>query len=104
MASLSSQNSGPVSVTRNANEVRIRIHGDFTFKIRKEFREAYYSYPANTRYVVDMTEVSVMDSSAMGMLMTLRDHAGGDKSDVSLVNLSPRVSSLLKISGLQDMF
>ncbi len=99
-----SQGRNSVTVERRSGEVRIKIHGEFTHKVRKEFRESYYSYPSAAAYVVDMAEVTMMDSSAMGMLIILRTHAGGDQANVSLVNLSPRLVNLIKIAGFQELF
>lgn len=93
-----------ISVERTEGQVRILISGEFTFKIRQAFRAAYCNESTKTRYVVDLAKVNVMDSSAMGMLLVLREHAGGDGADVTLTNISPRLTTLLKLASLHEMF
>ncbi|MBF0613559.1 MAG: STAS domain-containing protein [Magnetococcales bacterium] len=95
---------GKVVVKRSSSEVRIAVKGPFNHALRQQFRESYYSYPANTHYIVDFSDVTMMDSSAMGMLIQLRKHAGDDKAEISLVNLSPRLSGLIKASGMSTLF
>ncbi|MBF0126032.1 MAG: STAS domain-containing protein [Magnetococcales bacterium] len=93
-----------VTVERADREVRIQIRGEFTFKIRQEFRDAYCNDPPHAHYVVDLGGVNFMDSSAMGMLLVLREHAGGDHADVTLTNLSQKLTALLKVASLHEMF
>ena len=45
-----------------------------------------------------------MDSSALGMLLLLRDHAGGDNADIALMNISPDVRKILAISNFDKLF
>ncbi|MEO5334219.1 MAG: STAS domain-containing protein [Magnetococcus sp. YQC-5] len=94
----------PVTSTKTDTEVRITLRGEFTFKIRQDFREAYCHHPGHMKYVVDMAGVTFMDSSAMGMLLVLREHAGGEKAHVRLINLTPKTANLLKLASLNDMF
>ncbi|MNJ01264.1 hypothetical protein D3C73_1608430 [compost metagenome] len=54
--------------------------------------------------VVDLKDATYLDSSALGMLLLLRDHAGGDESDVRLVNSSTDVRKILAISNFDKLF
>ncbi|MBF0294963.1 MAG: STAS domain-containing protein [Magnetococcales bacterium] len=93
-----------VTVERNDHEVRIHVRGEFTFKLRQAFRDAYFREPPGAHYVVDMSGVNFMDSSAMGMLLVLREHAGGEQSRVTLTNLSRKLMALMKVASLHEMF
>ncbi|HYQ53996.1 MAG TPA: anti-anti-sigma factor, partial [Pseudomonas sp.] len=42
--------------------------------------------------------------SALGMLLLLRDHAGGDDSDVRVVHASSDVRKILAISNFEKLF
>ena len=55
-------------------------------------------------YIVDMAEVIFFDSSSLGMLLLLRKFAGGDKASVSIINLSPTVNKILRISRFDRLF
>ncbi len=95
---------GQVSMTRTPTQVNIKISGEFTFKMRQEFRAAYINESPDLQYIVDMAQVVVMDSSAMGMLLVLREHAGGEKAKISLINLSSKMNNLLRLASLHEIF
>ena len=54
--------------------------------------------------VVDLKDATYLDSSALGMLLLLREHAGGDESDIRVVNSSPDVRKILGISNFDKLF
>lgn len=56
------------------------------------------------RYTVDLKDTTYLDSSALGMLLLLRDHAGGDNSLIRLVNCNPDVRKILAISNFEQLF
>lgn len=86
-------------------ELVIRIAGRFDFSAHQEFRDAYESLDEQpNRYRVDMRDASYLDSSALGMLLLLRDHAGGDSADVEIVNCNPDVRKILAISNFEQLF
>lgn len=85
-------------------QVTIKIKGRFDFSTHQDFRAAYEKKSAALRYVVDLKDTNYLDSSALGMLLLLRDHAGGDRSDVQLVNCNPDVTKILAISNFSKLF
>ncbi|MEO5333680.1 MAG: STAS domain-containing protein [Magnetococcus sp. YQC-5] len=64
----------------------------------------YYTYPSNMSYIVDLSDVTLMDSSAMGMLVILRTHAGGDHADLTIKNLSVRLRNVFKTLKMDGLF
>lgn len=80
------------------------IEGRFDFQSHQAFRAAYEDYPQTLNYVVDLRGTHYLDSSALGMLLLLRDHAGGDKAVVHLVNCTPDVLKILAISNFSKLF
>ncbi|MEZ5560818.1 MAG: STAS domain-containing protein [Pseudomonadales bacterium] len=93
------------TVADQGEQLVITISGRFDFSAHQEFREAYESIePAPGRYCVDMREASYIDSSALGMLLLLRDYAGGDNADVQIVNCNPDVRKILSISNFEQLF
>ncbi len=92
-------------VSQDGNEVTIYIQGRFDFSSHQEFRAAYEKLPkAPAHFRVDLQETSYLDSSALGMLLLLRDHAGGDKADIEIVNCSSDVKKILTISNFEQLF
>ncbi|WP_339548125.1 STAS domain-containing protein [Pseudomonas sp. RA_35y_Pfl2_P32] len=93
-------------VSADGQKLTISIKGRFDFAKHQAFRESYEQLD-NQRpnsVVVDLKEATYLDSSALGMLLLLRDHAGGDDSDVRLVNSSSDVRKILAISNFDKLF
>ncbi|WLD57022.1 STAS domain-containing protein [Salinispirillum sp. LH 10-3-1] len=98
-----------MTVTAQPSEDRstltIQVSGRFDFSSHQEFRKLYESAPADVKhYVIDMTDATYLDSSALGMLLLLRDHAGGDSADIRIVNSNPDVKKILTISNFGQLF
>ena len=54
--------------------------------------------------MVDLKEATYVDSSALGMLLLLRDHAGGDSSEIRVINSNPDVLKIFNISNFDKLF
>ena len=75
------------TVSADGNQVTIYIQGRFDFSSHQEFRAAYEKLPKTpTHFRVDLQGTSYLDSSALGMLLLLRDFAGGDKANIEITN------------------
>lgn len=89
----------------DGQELTISIQGRFDFGAHQEFRDAYERVSLSPkRYVIDLDGTTYLDSSALGMLLLLRDHAGGDRAQISLVNCNPDVRKILAISNFGQLF
>jgi len=83
----------------------ISIKGRFDFAKHQDFRGAYEKPMTKPElFVVDLKETTYVDSSALGMLLLLRDYVGGDDSDVRLVNCNSDVRKILAISNFDKLF
>ncbi len=89
---------------RNNDQLIIYIDGDFNYKKRHEFRKTYEDEPSDTRFIVNFRSVDYMDSSGLGMLVMLREYAGGDSAQITLTNCKPNILQLLKYSQFTDLF
>lgn len=85
--------------------LRIQIAGRFDYSCHEAFRSAYegLSDPCE-RFEIDLTEADYLDSSALGMLLILRDHAGGDAANIEILNCSPGVRKAFTISNFDRLF
>jgi anti-anti-sigma factor len=93
------------TVSADGNQVTIFIQGRFDFSSHQEFRAAYEKLPKTpTQFRVDLQGTSYLDSSALGMLLLLRDFAGGDKASIEIVNCSTDVKKILTISNFEQLF
>ncbi len=93
------------TVSADGTQVTIYIQGRFDFSSHQDFRNAYEKLPtAPRRFRVDLQGTSYLDSSALGMLLLLRDHAGGEQADIEIVNCSQDVKKILLISNFEQLF
>ncbi|GLX91530.1 STAS domain-containing protein [Pseudomonas weihenstephanensis] len=83
----------------------LSIKGRFDFAKHQDFRGAYEKPMTKPElFVVDLKETTYVDSSALGMLLLLREYAGGDESDVRVVNCNSDVRKILAISNFDKLF
>lgn len=92
-------------LSADGKTLTIAIDGRFDFSAHQDFRKAYEQLGRSvSAYVLDMSKATYLDSSALGMLLLLRDHAGGDNANISLVNCNDDVKKILTISNFQQLF
>lgn len=83
----------------------IKIEGRFDFSTHQAFRDAYEQGGEKfDSYVVDLSEATYLDSSALGMLLLLRDYAGGDNASIAIENCNKDVRKILTISNFEQLF
>ena len=93
------------SASNDGKALTINIEGCFDFNAHQDFRESYEKTDSEPdEYRVDMKETTYLDSSALGMLLLLRDHAGGEGSNIKIVNCNPDVKRILTISNFEQLF
>lgn len=76
----------------------------FDFSVHREFHDACLAKPAVRHYVIDLDGVQSMDSSALGMLLLLREHAGSDRSDIRIVNAGEGLKGTFRVAGFDKLF
>lgn len=92
------------SLSADGSELSMVIDGRFDFNIHSDFRNAYRELPPTTRFVIDLGKATFMDSSAMGMLLLLREHVGEKAANIRLQNCNADIRKILSISNLDKMF
>lgn len=84
--------------------VNIAIRGRFDFSAVNDFRSAYESHPKNLLFSIDLRQTEHIDSSALGMLLNMRNYLGGDQARIEIVNCSPGIKKILEISRFDKKF
>jgi anti-anti-sigma factor len=59
--------------------------------------------PNGVRFVVDLAKASYMDSSALGMLLLLKEHVGNN-GQIEIVNTATDVRNVLTIANFDKLF
>jgi len=83
----------------------IAPQGRLDFATQESFHDAYESAPTGVGcYQLDMARVDYMDSSALGMLLMLREHASKAGADVKIVHCTDAVMKILRTANFSTMF
>lgn len=83
----------------------ITVQGRFDFSSLQTFKNAYEKVDSKPKaYVIDLKDSEYLDSSALGMMLSLRDYAGGDSANVCVTNCHPDVKKILVITKLDELF
>jgi len=97
---------GQVVVSSQGSMVTISVHGRFDFNVHKEFRDAYETALKNDQlenFVIDFQPTEYIDSSALGMLLILRERIGS-KARIKLTRCNKEIRSTLDISNFNKLF
>jgi anti-anti-sigma factor len=93
-----------VTESEDRSEITIHVAGRFDFSCHQEFMAAYTGYPkGEKKYFVDLESTEYMDSSALGMLLQLREYSR-DGNGVSLINPNNGVREILRIANFDKLF
>lgn len=95
------------SVTNEGSKAVLKLTGRFDFNTHREFRGAYEPLVADPEVrsvTVDFAGVDYLDSSALGMLLMLRDKLGGANKEVALVGVRGNVKQVLDIANFGKLF
>lgn len=85
--------------------ITIHVAGRFDFSCHHTFTQEYREYPKGEKiFVLDLKETEYMDSSAMGMLLQLREYAATEEGNVTLKNANEAVREILKIANFDKLF
>lgn len=91
-------------LSKDGRFVRIAPVGRFDFNCHHEFRDAYSNRNSDLTYIIDLRRAQYMDSSALGMLLLLREHAGGDAARVVIENAQKEIRSILDVANFEKLF
>lgn len=98
---------GNISTAKeNGGEVLvIQIEGRFDYQLHRNFRDTYRDLTGIGSVVIDMRRTDYLDSSALGMLLLLRESVhGGGKKEIILRNVNPQIRNILNIAHFDRLF
>ncbi len=93
-------------ISVDGKRVNIIITGRFDYKVSNEFRDAYRNLPGREgiAFHVDLQDVDYMDSSALGMLLLLREHAKCRGGVVIIERPSDPIDKILTVANFAQLF
>jgi anti-anti-sigma factor len=82
----------------------LRWTGEIDVTRVPDLRDEILALPADRSVHLDLSTVSYLDSSGLGMLVLLRKRLGRCGAAVTLVDVQPQVGRVLEITGLNRLF
>jgi anti-anti-sigma factor len=97
--------SSTVTYSRTGSELTIAIEGRFDFSILQEFRIAYAGSTETPieSICIDLKRSEHLDSSGMGLLLTLKKDLNLESGCIELINCRPHIREALLAAKL-DLF
>lgn len=95
------------TVTKESSRALVKLSGRFDFNTHREFRsavEALANETDVTEVVVDFAEVDYLDSSALGMLLMLREKMNVAKKGLTISGVHGNVKQVLEIANFGRLF
>lgn len=99
--------SSTINVTMAGGNATIFLDGRFDFHTQREFRSAYAPVLENesVRTInIDFSRVNYIDSSALGLLMLVRERAESSGKEVLLCNANETVHKIFNIANFDKLF
>lgn len=96
-----------IRVKNKGGKLRLALRGRFDFHSNGDFRRVYEGeLESNGRggIEVDLGGVDYMDSSALGMLLLLKERANTVSREIILVNCHGTVRQILDVVNFNKMF
>jgi HptB-dependent secretion and biofilm anti anti-sigma factor len=94
-----------VEKSEDGKMITIKIDGRFDFGSHHDFRDAYRgATESGTTFTLDMSNTEYMDSSALGMILLLKEYSGTLSGDIKIVNANTEIKNILKIANFDKLF
>jgi anti-anti-sigma factor len=91
--------------SRGTKITTFRCHGRLAIETRDQIREMFQKHPFLGHIVIDLSNVSYIDSAGLGALVRLKMSAIREpRVSVRFIGMTPRIVQLLKIANLTDWF
>ena len=91
-------------VTRTDTSCTIILDENFDYTCRELFQTIYKENSKKTEYIIDFHSVRLVDSSALGLLLVLREYNGCDGSLIHLIHCNPQVKELFSTVKFSQFF
>jgi anti-anti-sigma factor len=93
--------------TRRDQTAILALEGRFDFNSHRDFRGAYDALLSDARVreiELNFQKVDYLDSSALGMLLLLREKVDSSGKSIALTGLQGTVRQVLEIANFQRLF
>jgi len=94
-----------ISLTENGSELHAKLAGEIDAYTAPKVKESLHPYAEKSgiNMVVDLKDVSYMDSTGLGVFVGLFKALKAENGNLILTGLSERLERLFEITGLADV-
>jgi len=94
-----------INIADDGKSATLKIIGRFDFSLHNEFRKVYKDVTLKSgQYVVDLSGTEYLDSSALGMLLLLKEHAESQSCTVVILGFNAEIKEILTIASFDRIF
>lgn len=95
-----------IHIKEEADIVNITVNGDIEMMTIKNFKEKLFEIGHNIdkNIEIDLSSVDYIDSSGVGVLISLLKLQKKKGKSLNIRKVSPKVLNVLKLSSLSDVF
>ena len=94
-----------VKISDDKTTATISVSGRFDFSLHNEFRKSYKDAGVKGgSFVLDLASTEYMDSSALGMLLMLKEFADSAASKIRIIHINNDIRDILTIASFDKLF
>lgn len=93
-----------VHVSGSSDDRRITLRGELDLADKKALSALFDSVDRTAHVVLDLSDVTYMDSTILGCLVHLRKRLAEHGGDLRLFGVNPNILRLLTVAGLDRVF
>jgi len=95
-----------IEVKETKDQVIIAVEGDIEMMTIKDFKEKLFDMGHNIQkdIEIDLSKVDYIDSSGVGVLISLLKLQNKKGKKLKITKASPKVLNVLRLSSLSDVF
>jgi len=96
-----------IKTSLEGSNAKIAMAGRFDFNSHRQFRDAYQQVldnPVVKEIEIDLGSVDYLDSSALGMVLLLREKTGAANKSLALTNCRGVVQQVLEVANFNKLF
>ncbi len=94
----------PIITHVDQETITIAVSGRFDGDLGNAFTHAYQSHSDIHHYQVDFSRVGSIDSSGIGLLLMLREHANKNRGRLEIINCTETMKTIFRAAKLDRLF
>ena len=91
------------TISNDNSAMIITLPEKFVFQLHTEFRNTYEENDIKS-LVLDMNKTQYMDSSALGMLLQLKEYVDSNNASVCIRNANKNIMQIMQIADFDKLF